>query len=141
MKASFPGPECRLPRMSTRVRRTGGIAQPLLLAAQALRVAKVFALQDLIRDGTADDGLLLWMDSDAYLGPADPRELAKSDPTASFWVSPDAPPLFHAPCPGTPAMRAEGPAPSARERSSCARTQTCHGRSYTTGAWAQRGDG
>lgn len=39
----------------------------------------------------------MWLDSDAFLGPADARDLARSAPDASMWVSPDPPPWYNAP--------------------------------------------
>lgn len=59
---------------------------------------KVFALRDLLEQRPEVD-LVLWMDSDAFLPHyrrRNPVALARGDPTASFWLSPDAPPLHRA---------------------------------------------
>ena len=56
---------------------------------------KVWAIRRMLLRDDHDTDAILWMDSDAYLGPADPRGLLRADRSSSMWISPDTPPLHH----------------------------------------------
>lgn len=71
---------------------------------------KVFAMRDRLRTAHDDLDAILWLDSDAFLGPRDPRTLLAQDPQHSMWISVDNFPYTASFCAGAFLVRndAEG---------------------------------